>query len=188
MERKNLIIGGVLLILAGTSWWLAERTGVEESDSQADEHTPDYFLEGFTGVKMDASGKPEQKLVAQRLTHYPDDDSTELKQPRLTLYDEGRPPWRVRSETGWMSGDGEVLLLQGVVNIDRSAAPGVRPTHIITRDLRVQPRDNYLESDAEVHMRSLNDRLDAKGMQIWYSKPVRIKLLANVRGYYEGKL
>ncbi len=188
MERKDLIIGSVLLMLAGTSWWLAESTGSKKPDDQAGEHTPDYFLEGFTGVKMDTTGKPEQKLVAQRMTHYPDDDSTELKQPRLTLYDEARPPWRVRSETGWISSDGEVWLLQGVVNIDRSAAPGVRPTHIVTRDLRVQPRDNYLESDAKVHMHSENNRLDAKGIRIWYSKPVRIKLLANVRGYYEGKL
>lgn len=185
IERKNLIIGGILLLLVAGTLWLARQSMQEEPTGATPEHRVDYYLEGVDSTLMDLSGRPGKRLVAERMTHFMDDDSTELKLPRLTLYDLDRPPWRVDSETGWLSGDGEVLLLQGAVKIVRSEAPGVRPMHITTRDLRVQPRDNYVETDAEVHARSNRDRIDAKGMQIWLQQPIRIKLLANVRGRYE---
>ena len=185
MNNRNLIIVGMLLLLAGGSWWLAERSTLNGTDYTQIAHTPDYYLEGFTATTMNDKGRPSQRLRAKKMIHYPDDDSTELWEPKLTLYDEERPPWRVKSEMGWVSGDGEVLLLQGEVKIDRSEIPGVRPMHITTRDLRVQPKDNYIETDAEVQSHSGKNRLDAVGMQAWFNKPVRIKLLANVRGYYE---
>jgi lipopolysaccharide export system protein LptC len=185
MDNKNIIVGAVLLTLGGGSLWLAQRSNIDPPEYRSVGHTPDYYLEGVDSTQMNPDGSPSQRLLAERLTHYPDDDSTELKLPSLTIYDETRPPWRVRSETGWLSGDGEILLLQGKVKIDRSAAPGVRPMHIRTRDLRVQPRDNYMETDALVDSRSGNSRLRAKGMQAWFNQPIRIKLLANVRGHYE---
>lgn len=184
-DTKNTLAGAVLLILAGGSLWLAQDTKVAEPEYQSVEHTPDYYLEGVDATQMNPDGSPSQRLLADRMTHYPDDDSTEVKVPNLTIYDSTRPPWRIRSNTGWLSGDGEVLLLQGEVKIDRSAARGVRPLHITTRDLRVQPRDNYLETDAPVDSRSEKSRIHAIGMQAWFNKPIRIKLLANVRGHYE---
>jgi len=185
IEQKNLMIGGILLLLVAGTLWLARQSTPEAPAYTAQEHRVDYYLEGVDSTLMDLSGRPGKRLVAERMTHFMDDDSTELQLPRLTLYDLDRPPWRVNSETGWLSGDGEVLLLQGAVKIDRSAAPGVRPMHITTHDLRVQPRDNYVETDADVIARSNEDRIDAKGMQIWLQQPIRIKLLANVRGRYE---
>jgi lipopolysaccharide export system protein LptC len=185
VDNRNLVIWGCLILLAAGSLWLTQRTQPGRQSTQALEHIPDYYLEGYTATVLDEEGKPSQRLVAEKLTHYPDDDSTELKQPRLTIFDEGRPPWRIRSETGWVSGDGEVILLQGKVNIDRSEVPGVRGMHIATRDLRVQSKDNYVESEAVITVRSGRDRLSAKGIQAWFSKPVRIKLLANVRGHHE---
>lgn len=185
IEQRNLVIGGLLLALVGGTLWLAQRETRSVPKYVTLEHRPDYYLEGVDTTLMDLQGIPSQRLVTERMTHYMDDDSTELQSPHLTLYDMDRPPWRIHSETGWLSGDGEVLLLQGAVKIDRSAAPGVRPLHLQTRDLRVQPRQNYVETDADVAARSEQDRIDAKGMQIWYRQPIRIKLLANVRGRYE---
>lgn len=186
MSQKNLIVGALLLLITAGSWWLLQHQGDSRKKAEIVGHTPDYYVEGLTGITMDSEGRPSQRLTAERMTHYPDDDSTELILPRMTLYDEqGRPPWRARSEKGWVSGDGEVILLQGEVHIDRSMSKDVRPIHITTRDLRIQPTDNYVESDAQTHMVSHQDTIDSKGIQVWFSKPVRIKLLANVRGRYE---
>lgn len=187
MERRKLIALLLLLLVVGGSWWLAERSKKPAGREPALAHTPDFYLEGFSATVMGRSGRPEQRLVAERMTHYPDDDSTELNEPTLTLFDAEKPPWQVNSERGWLSGDGELLLLQGEVRIDRNSAPGIRPMHLVTRDLRVQPRQNYLETDAPVSAVSNSSRLAADGMQAWFNQPVRLKLLANVRGYYEVK-
>lgn len=187
MDTRNLVIGGVLLLITGATWWLAKQSQPPETTYKTKSHTPDYFLEGFEDTQMDSSGRPSQQLSAERMTHYPDNDSTELTRPRIRLYDGKRPPWRVRADSGWLSGDGQVVLLQGEVNIDRSASPETRPIHIVTRDLRVQPKENYIETDEPVKFTSNQDTVNAKGMQAWFNKPIRLKLLADVRGYYEAK-
>jgi lipopolysaccharide export system protein LptC len=185
VHRRNISVGLLLLIIAAGSWWLARQLESDGRSRQADQHLPDYTLEQLATTTLDKEGKPLRRLQASRLAHYPDDDSTELSRPHLTLYEEGRPPWRVRSERGWLSGDGELLLLQGQVDIDRSAAPTVRPAHIVTHNLRVQPRENYAETDEQVSMRSEKSWVTSKGLQLWFAQPMRLKLLTNVRGHYE---
>ncbi|MCB1760319.1 MAG: LPS export ABC transporter periplasmic protein LptC [Gammaproteobacteria bacterium] len=181
---KNSVIGVVLLLWVAASGWLSR---VEERPSQyrADTHAPDYYLQSFTASTMGIDGRMEKQLSAARMEHFPDDDSTELESPVLSIHDAERPPWRIRSERGWVSGDKQLLLLQGQVHIDREEAQGVRPLHIVTRDLRVQPDNNYAETDAEAHATSREDWLTSVGMQLWFARPIRVKLLSQARGRYE---
>ncbi len=187
MENKNLIVGSLFILLAGGSWWLVQTSGVEDSEHISAAHTPDYYVDNFTVSTMGPDGKPKQKLTADRMLHYPDDDSTELTRPHMVLYEADTPPWQVRSETGWVSGDGKLVLLNGEVKIDRAAAPGIRPIHIRTSDLRVRPEEKYAETDKTVRIRSLQSNQTSVGMQAWFNKPVRMKFLSNVRGHYEVK-
>jgi lipopolysaccharide export system protein LptC len=185
MERRTLLFGGLLLAILGGSKWLVEIIEQEESTQKPEAHTADYFLDNFTNTVMGVDGKPFRRLSADRMLHFPDDDSTELTKPNVTLFQENAPPWQIRSEQGWLSGDGNLLLLKGTVIIDREQAPGVRPIHIVTRNLRVQPGDNYAETDEIITVTSNGSRLKSKGMQAWFNKPVRIKFLTDVKGYYE---
>jgi len=184
LDYRNLALGILLSALATGSWWL-NRDTEQELSYQPKPHSLDYYIENFGVTAMGVNGEPDKRLSAQRMAHFPDDDSTELTAPRMTLYDENSPPWQIRSETGWVSGDKQLILLQCKVNIDRNGAPEIRPVHIVTRDLRIQPEENYAETDQDVFARSGDDRLESKGMQVWFTKPMRIKLLANVRGRYD---
>ena len=169
-DNKNLLIGAILLLLVLSTGWL-NRTTQKKIAYQPPAHSPDYYLSHFTATTMDKNGRPDKRLAADKMVHFPDDEQ--------------RPPWQVRSETGWVSGDKELVLLQGEVHIDRPAAPGVRPFNVVTRDLRVQPSNNYAETDADSLTRSRADWVESTGMQIWFARPIRVKLLANVRGRYE---
>jgi len=51
--------------------------------------------------------------------------------------------------------------------------------------LRVQPEQNYAETDEYVYAESDDNWVESTGMQAWLKKPMRIKLLAKVRGRYE---
>ena len=149
------------------------------------EHEIDYYLSEFTSTEMDTEGRPAKRLKAQRMSHFKDDDSTELVSPRLTIYEPQRPPWQVVSETGWVSPDGEVVLLRGEVHIDRAAGQDVRPLNVVTRDLRVQPKHNYAETDQPATLISGENRIDTVGVQAWFSTPAHFKFLSRVRGHYE---
>ena len=183
-DHRNLLLGGLLAGLGLASGWLLHNRD-QEPAYRPKPHSPDYYLEGFNATTMGVDGKPDKQLSGERLAHFPEDDSTELKAPRMHVYEAEAPPWRIRSESGWISGDRQLILLQGKVNIDRDAAPGIRGFHIITRDLRIQPEENYAETDQQVFATSGDDHLESKGMQAWFAEPVRIKLLANVRGRYD---
>ncbi len=189
--RHTRLVWALFLLLAGLSWWLAEREPPPALRNEVREgpREVDYYLRRLEATDMGPQGRPARTLTVEELRHYPDDDTTALDAPRLAIYREpGSPPWRVQAERGWVSPDGELVLLQGAVRIDRAAAPGVRPLHIETRDLRVQPRQDYAETDEAVRVRSRRDRLQATGMQAWLRHPARIKLPADVKGYYAPPL
>jgi lipopolysaccharide export system protein LptC len=186
-EPRTWLLGGLLCAVAAGSWWLKQQYAPEQEAKPRPPHTADYWVSGLTARTMDAAGQPRQILSADTLHHYPDDDSTELLKPRLLVLDPRRPPWQVSSQTGWVSPDGEVVLLRGAVHIDREAGENLLPVRIVTRDLRVQPKNEYAETDQAVVAESGPHRVESTGLQAWLRAPVRIKFLADVKGHYEVK-
>lgn len=183
-DRRALFIGLFLTLLAiGTGWLNLTHREDPPRVSRAP-HLPDFWVEGFNALTMDAEGRPARRLTASLMRHFEDDGTTELTAPVLLVYEPGLPPWHIRSERGWMSGDGNLLLLQGEVLIDREASERSRPVHLVTRDLRVQPREDYAETDQAVHAESGPHWVTSQGLEAWLRAPVRIKLLAQVRGHY----
>jgi len=185
IATRTWALGLILALLAAASWWLARQQGPAPLRIPAAAHTPDYWGEGIRALTLDAHGRPHQRLQATASRHFPDDGSTELERPRLLIYRPERPPWHIQAERGWVSQDGGLMLLRGQVRIDRAAAPGVRPVHLVTHDLSVRPRDEYAETDAPVRIESRADWITATGLKAWFHPAVRIKLLARVRGHYE---
>lgn len=171
--------------LAALSVWLlrtvqSQREPVAASRS----HTPDYFIENFTASAMDERGKLRDRLRAQVMFHYPDDDSSELTRPHVEIYRQDAPPWRIDSDKGWVSAKGESVLLQGEVFINRDAASKRGPVRIITRDVRIRPKDQYAETDQPVTILHAGAHVDAVGMRAYFEQG-RVQLLSTVRGKYD---
>ncbi|VAX05488.1 Lipopolysaccharide export system protein LptC [hydrothermal vent metagenome] len=185
LSTRRIVIGSLFILLAAGSKWLVQVTHDNEVEKVKSAHTPDYFVDDFSISYMNIEGKLERTLSAEHMKHYPDDDSTELTRPHLVIYEADTPPWKIRSETGWVSGDGTLVLLNGEVKIDRAAAPGIRPLHITTSNMRIRPKEHYAETDEKTKLRSNHDVQTSVGMQAWLKKPIRIKFLSKVRGRYE---
>jgi len=134
---------------------------------------------------MDTTGAPHRRLSAPELRHYADDDSSELERPVLTVFNPSAPPWVIRSETGWVSADGEEVQMRGEVFIDRESAPTARPLHLQTRDLLVRPRQDYAETQQPVRAASGADWLTSEaGGQVWFGDSLLIKLAGRARALY----
>ncbi len=185
--RHPLVLWSLLLIAAAASWWLSGRHAAQAPAGAGQAQGPravDYYLRRLSATRMGPDGRPDRTLETPELKHFPDDDTTELAQPLLTVHQGDDPPWRIRAEHGWISADASLILLGGAVHINREAGPHNRPLQLDTRDLRVQPGQDYAETDEKVRVRSRRDRIEATGMQAWLRAPARIKLLADVKGYY----
>ena len=176
-----------LLLLALSSWWLIREldlANLAADDSQR--HTPDLYLDNFTTTTMNELGQPMRRLQAVRMEHFPDTDTSELEKPYLVLYRPGGPPWHVKSERGWVSASGDVMLLLGRVHIWRNNDAGERDLDVRTQDLRVLPDSEYGETDKPVVIRTPTSESRGVGMRVYLDQS-RIELLSQVRTFYEKK-
>lgn len=185
--RFPRLIAATLVLLAGISWWLGNQPPPQAPDTtpkQSSLREVDYLVLGLNSTTMAPTGLPARTLQARELRHFPADDTTELDQPVLTVHQEKGTPWVIESDTGWVSSDGTLVLLNGEVHITREAGADNRPVRLDTHNVRVQPYQDYAETDERVRVRSGKDRVDATGMQAWLRSPARIKLLADVKGHH----
>ncbi|MDA9981989.1 LPS export ABC transporter periplasmic protein LptC [Gammaproteobacteria bacterium] len=111
-----VLLFGVLGLL---SIWL--QFGIIEQEQVVfdgnERHDPDYYIENFTATGMDKLGRRRYVLEAERLVHYPDDDTALLDNPHIIQYEDGAPPRHTYSESGWISSDGNEVLLTGNVRV-----------------------------------------------------------------------
>ncbi len=103
-----------------------------ESFGGRERHDPDYYIENFTAIGMDEQGRPRYVLEAERMVHYPDDDTALLDNPHVVEYQAGSSPRHTYSESGWVSSNGNEILLTGNVRViqgrDSQDAGGVMTT------------------------------------------------------------
>lgn len=183
LPRPYLTLSLAVLGLLG--WYLSDRlpdTGNGLSEEVP--HVPSYYVRNLQAVSMGTGGIPERQLETRYLVQYLDDETTEMLAPRYHFFRQDTPPWDVVSEQGWLSADGELALLSGRVTIMRPADENAAPFKMVTRNLRIQPDNNYLETDEAVNVKSGQDVIDAIGMQAWMGKTSRIKFLSDVRANY----
>ena len=111
-----VLLFGVLGLL---SIWL--QFGIIEQEQVVfdgnERHDPDYYIDNFTATGMDKEGRRRYVLEAERLVHYPDDDTALLDNPHIIQYEDGAPPRHTYSESGWISSDGNEVLLTGNVRV-----------------------------------------------------------------------
>ena len=182
---RQRVLALVLALIGGAAWWQQSGQVPEAPVKPVRARLPDYTVEQFTATTMDLNGRPARSLTAREMRHYPDDDSSELDLPVLVLNRPGEPPWDIRSETGWISGDRERLLLHGQVFADREGRGEARPIHLKTSELTVQPRQSYAETAMPVEITSDEDWLRSTGMQVWFGETaMRARFLGRARGRF----
>jgi lipopolysaccharide export system protein LptC len=100
-------------------------------------HDPDYYIENFTAVGMGEDGKRHYIVEAERLVHYPDDDTALLDNPHIVQFEPGAAPRHTYSESGWVSSDGNEVLLTGNVKVIQGNNPQSGGGIMTTEKLRI---------------------------------------------------
>jgi len=115
---ERLVLLGVLGAMAGLGIWmqvnLLEPAEIKTVAPLSNE--PDYYIQNFKATGRDEAGVI-YVLKAQRLAHFPVDNTSLLDKPLLVQYQEGKPARQATSESGWMAGDGSEVLLTGNVEV-----------------------------------------------------------------------
>lgn len=157
----------VLASIAGISFWLVQVTSLDEPRRDGkNRHDPDYIITGVHYEKLDRSGQLQYTLTTDELRHYPDDDSTDLSQPRLVYLGRKKPSLTISSVTAKVSSEGETVYLQDDVRIERDATQ-TRPALLGKMpDLTIQTEKETAETRSPVHFTQGNSWLKGVGMHL----------------------
>ena len=170
-----------LLALLAFVYWLDSQ--VQQEAVTADNnrrHDPDVIMGNFSAIKMDQQGVPRFLLSAQQLRHYPDNDSTEIELPRLTMLTAERPTVPMAGKRGVISSRGDEVIFQDNVSVVREAAGDQSALTLRTQYLRVLPDQDWANTDQAVTIVNANNTVHATGMEM-DNKARTLKLLSHVR-------
>ncbi|MDX1518593.1 MAG: LPS export ABC transporter periplasmic protein LptC [Gammaproteobacteria bacterium] len=179
--KLTLVLLGAALLSATAVNWLGNNPGLFSGQPG---HYPDYYMENFSTLTMEQDGRPKNRLNAEYMAHYPDDDTIELTRPRLEIFRQGEMPIIITSDKGWVTSDNKVILLSGKVDLWQDDHEGERQLEVNTSEVRVLLDQDYAETDRHATIRKLNTIVDADGVRAYF-KQNRLELLDNVRGKIE---
>lgn len=181
-SRQRILSTLVLALLAAGTWYLAEILYYQEpAPLRPSPGTVDYFSKNLRRTVLDEAGEPAEMLIAETMTHYENDDHTELDHAELTLYQKDGPPWVIRAERAELPGDSDDAFLYGAVLITREPDANGRSVRIETSNVRVQPKRKYAETDDDITVLSPPDSMTGTGAQINFAEELSFMVLANVK-------
>jgi len=184
-ERRTLIFGFFLVLLAAIMLWLQQRPD-EAPEKQGKGGAPDYIVTGFEVTHMDEQGRPWRHLKAKTMRRFESEDRTELAHPEMMIYEQKQVRWKLRAERGVITSRQTVIELLDECMLEESGIGNRgKPLRLRTRDLRIDTEGRYAETSEHVDIESDKNRLSGNGMQLWFQSPMRLKLLSEVRSHYE---
>jgi len=177
----------LVLTLALLTFWLERLTREEPAAPAPRRHDPDFIIEGFLLTEFGVDGKPVTTLSAAKMTHFPDDGSTDLLSPRAVQTQPDGPRLRLSADRGTLTQDGNELLLFDNVLLVRDNATGGEESRLRTSFLHLVTPRSLARTDREVEFAAPGRSLRARGME-YDNRTGQLVLHAQVRGTYEAKL
>ena len=178
LNRWKIVL--VLSMLAvGSAWILNQLSQNKSTTTVLLRHDPDYYMKNFSTLNMDIDGTPKNKLYAEYMAHYPDDDTTELHMPKLEVYRDNKSPIYISANKGWVTANNEVILLSGAVKLWLNNSNGERELEVNTTEVKILADQEYAETDKFVTMVARNRTTNAVGARAYFNES-RIELLNDV--------
>lgn len=175
----------LLAILAALTFWLDRAVQPPAGKSEgATRHDPDFIVDKVSAIRTAADGGIKHTLFAEKMIHYPDDDSTYLQSPKLVSYASGKAPITITSREALMSKDGENVYFQDDVHVTRAPYDDKSELAMQTSYLHVIPNDNIAQTDRPVVITDANTVVNAIGLELNGGTRI-LKLKSRVRGIYD---
>lgn len=164
--KERIFILTVLICLTLVSAWLLNQLDRQESEFESSlHHDPDYYMEDFVSHSMNADGTLKHKVRAVYMAHYPGNDTTELYSPEMEIFRQDNVPLFIKAEKGWVTGENDIVLLQGKVRMWEVDKNGVTDMQVDTTDVRVLLSDEYAETDQYATIISKGSTITGTGVR-----------------------
>lgn len=187
IARSAIFFPLVLAVaLAIITFWInltVEQQGPKIDGSRR--HDPDYTMNNFVTTQTDVTGKLRYVLAAAEMVHYPDDDSTVLQRPRFTQYTLNKPYTQIEALRGYVSSNGEEIVLVDNVKVVRQAFEGKGEMQVLTEKLIILPKQDLAKTDSPVVIKQAPKTIIRATGMVFDKKNQTIKLSKRVKVHYE---
>jgi lipopolysaccharide export system protein LptC len=173
-----------LVVLVILTFWLS--SFVQPVNLKADgnaRHDPDLVVEKFVAQKMNPEGEVQFVLRADRMSHYPDDDSSLLNAVLFTANAPGKPPLVANAPYGRFRGADDEITLDGGVLVESAETDRFPPLKLSTPKLTILPKKNTVLSKDGVLLESPGSRINAASFEL--NSQSRMLMLNQVKGVLE---
>ncbi|NTV10891.1 MAG: LPS export ABC transporter periplasmic protein LptC [Zoogloea sp.] len=175
----------VLTLLAGATVWLENVTRHGARVERQVRHDPDYIVEKLTLHRFDPQGRTQYILVADNMTHFGDDQTTQVTRPRLDYL--ARPQrLHLEADRGEISKTGDVVVLHEHVVGHQDALGSVPATTLNTEQLTVWTDDERFSSNLPVTVTRAGSVINANSMS-GNNLSGELQFTGRVRGVFQRK-
>ena len=186
LRTQSLFPVAILTLLAALTFWLERATHVEAPREDGKKrHDPDYMAEKFTVRRFSPGGGLQNTLSAQKMVHYPDDDTTLASEPRVA-YLGGPRPTQLAAKEGLIGPEAKEIVLIGDVRAVRKGLGKDPDLAITTSTLTIYPDDEVARSSAPVTITQGASVVHGVGLEA-DNKTAIYKLLNQVNGIIDKK-
>lgn len=155
----------LMLSLALLTFWLDRAVREEQPHPAQRRHDPDFIVSKFTVTNFDREGRVESTLTAEKMVHFPDDDSTELESPYVVQTKPDEPRMTLKAERGTLSQDAaDVFLYDNVVLVREAKDPTPQQT-LTTSFLHLVRSRSLVRTDRDVLIHQEDKELSGRGME-----------------------
>jgi lipopolysaccharide export system protein LptC len=165
-----------MFALALLTFWLDRVVREEVRHPSLRRHDPDYIVDRFSITNYDRAGRTESHLSADRMLHYPDDDTTEIVKPQVVYTKAEQPRLVLTAERGALSQDGDEVFLYGDVLLVRDASADRPEMRVRSEFLHLLRDRSVVVTDRPVSVTEPRRSLSASAME--YNNETRELLLA----------
>ena len=175
----------LLAILGAATYYLAEmadRSGTGPGTRKSS-HEPDYFVERFAMTRLNAKGAPIFKMSAERLNHFPDDDSSEFVNPLLISLDPANPLLTLRADRGRSTSEGIETHLYDNVLMTRAPVADNPELRITSDYVLLLSEEDIARTDRPVRITFGDSFLTGVGME-FNNASRQLEVKSRVRGLW----
>jgi lipopolysaccharide export system protein LptC len=173
-----------LTLLVGLTLWLNQLVQPQGPRADASKrHDPDLIVESFNAKKLGEDGRVLYTLAAEKMVHYPDDESAHLENVKLEAFEPKQPRMTVTADRGRLEQKGERVWVEGNVVVTREADAKIEGARLMTDRMLVLPDDGIARTASEVTLQSPSSHAVAEGLEL--NNRTRTLRLDRVRATYK---
>jgi LPS export ABC transporter protein LptC len=160
--RGPVIILALLAVAVAVIWHFMTATPLTDSTKLAPPAETDYYMRNARLQIMDAEGKPEYRLQAAEILHFPD-ESMQVNDIQLNYLGGVDSPWQVDAPKGFIPPEQKTVRLSGGVTVLGDVPDG----QVVAKmpDLVVDLEREKLHTSSPVSLESPDYRAQAAGME-----------------------